>query len=220
MLTPITPATRSGYWRAMIHTSNPPQSWPAITNRSWPNASATPDQTRVDPLAVVRDVGFVAAAVAGQVGRDHMEAGLAERRDLMPPRVRQLGEAVQQQHQGPVERPRLEAEETDPVGRHVAAAHGPTLTAADGGNRELVRIVGPTAIDVEGEAMKTYQATTTAALAVVAVIGLAACGSGSTKTATPKVEVVTAPAAATATGPTISVAGHGTGARASPTPRP
>ena len=111
------PRSRSGYWRAMIHTSSPPQSWPAITTRSAPSASTSPISVRVDPLAVVGDVGLVGPAVAGQVGRDHVEAGRAERTELVPPRVRDLGEAVQQQHERTVGRARLEAEQPDPVRR-------------------------------------------------------------------------------------------------------
>ena len=58
--------------------------------------------------------------------------------------------------------------------------------------------------------MKAIHATTTAALAVCAMVGLAACGGGSSKADPPRVQVVAAPAAATSPGPTISVAGHGT----------
>ena len=123
MFTPITPATRSGYCRAMIHTSRPPQSWPAITTCSRADRVDDAHQARVDPVAVVGDVGLVAAAVAREVGRDHVEPGRTERGDLVPPRVRELGEAVQQQHARTVGRAGLQAEQADAVGGDVATLH-------------------------------------------------------------------------------------------------
>ena len=113
MFTPMTPASRSGYWRAMIHTRIPPQSWPGDDRALAAQRVEHADEARVDPVAVVGDVGLVAAAVAGQVGRDHVEPGRAERRDLVAPRVRELGKAVQQQHDRAVGGTRLEAEQAD-----------------------------------------------------------------------------------------------------------
>ena len=57
------------------------------------------DEARVDPFAVVGDVGLVGASVTGEVGCHGMEAHRAERRDLMPPRVRELRKAVEHQHE-------------------------------------------------------------------------------------------------------------------------
>ncbi len=114
----------------MIHTRRPPQSWPAMTARSQPERVEDADEAGVDPVAVVDHVGFVAAAVAGQVGRNHVEAGLAERGDLVPPRVRQLGKAVQQQHDRPVAGTGFQAEQTNAIGRHVPATHCSTLTGS------------------------------------------------------------------------------------------
>ena len=62
------------------------------------------DQCRVDPVAVVDDVGFVGPTVTGQVRRDDMEAGLADRSELMSPGICEFGEAVEQQHERSVRR--------------------------------------------------------------------------------------------------------------------
>ena len=47
-------------------------------------------------------VGLRRQVVAAQVGRDHAETGCRQRRDLQPPAVPELREAVQQDDQGPV----------------------------------------------------------------------------------------------------------------------
>jgi hypothetical protein len=47
-------------------------------------------------------VGLRRQVVAAQVGRDHAETGRRERRDLQPPAVPELREAVQQDDQRPV----------------------------------------------------------------------------------------------------------------------
>jgi hypothetical protein len=52
------------------------------------------------PGSVVAHPGrLVGGVVAGQVGRDHPEAGVGEGWDLVAPGVPELGEAVQQHHQ-------------------------------------------------------------------------------------------------------------------------
>src|SRR5438105_7560616 len=77
------------------------------------------------PPEVVRYVPFDATPDAREVGSDHMKTGLAQRRDLVPPRVRELGKAVQQQDDGRARGARLEAEQADAVGDHEPAAHVP-----------------------------------------------------------------------------------------------
>src|SRR5436190_5887222 len=56
---------------------------------------------RRDPVAVdlLRPVGLAEAA---QVGRDHAEAGVGERRRLLPPQVRRVREAVQEDYRRPL----------------------------------------------------------------------------------------------------------------------
>jgi hypothetical protein len=59
-------------------------------------------------------VGGVRTAVAALAGNDHPEAGLGERVDLVAPRVRVLGEAVQEQYRRALAL--LEVLHRDPVG--------------------------------------------------------------------------------------------------------
>jgi hypothetical protein len=92
-----------------------------VVHRGSPGGGSAPvvaDQQRglgaalVDEIAyVVRQlagcvsrgaVGLRGQVVAAQVGRDHTETGRRERRDLQPPAVPELREAVQQDDQRPV----------------------------------------------------------------------------------------------------------------------
>ncbi len=73
---------------------------------------------------VVADVGLVAAAVAGHVGRDDVVARGRHRVDLAPPREGELGKAVEQQHQRVGGRAGFEAQQSLPVRDDVALAHG------------------------------------------------------------------------------------------------
>ena len=78
-------------------------------------------EATVDELDVVRDVGLVGAAVAGEVGSDDVEAGRGERVDLVAPRVRELGEPVTEEHERALAR--LEAVQPMPADTHIAFPH-------------------------------------------------------------------------------------------------
>jgi len=100
VLTPITPAVRSGWSTGIAQATKPPQSCPAKTARSRPKASSSATRSPGEVLEIVglHGRGRVAAAVAALVGRDHAEAGGGQGRDLAAPRVGELGEAVAQHH--------------------------------------------------------------------------------------------------------------------------
>ena len=78
--------------------TTPPRSPADTTQRSWPSSREQRlhvARVRADVVAVVGRQRRVAEAA--QVGRDHLEAGLGERRDVAPPDPARLGPAVDQQ---------------------------------------------------------------------------------------------------------------------------
>ena len=93
---PTTPATRLGWSRASDHTTRAPQSWPTNTARSRPSVVEHAEQVvgQVDDVVVLDGLRAAGPAVAAHVRRQHVVAGVGERRDLVAPRVRQLREAV------------------------------------------------------------------------------------------------------------------------------
>ena len=87
----------------------PPQSWPmsaAIwvypSARTNPSTYADAIQERVGQKVVIELYGCrCAASVAAQVRRDHMEAGLGKRQQLVSPGIGEFREAVQQDNARP-----------------------------------------------------------------------------------------------------------------------
>ncbi|MFO0634089.1 MAG: hypothetical protein U0168_14685 [Nannocystaceae bacterium] len=69
--------------------------------------------------------GLVGEVVAAQIGRVHVEPGRGQARELVAPRVPELGEAVQQQHRRPRTRPRRR--DVDAVQLHLAQSHEAVL---------------------------------------------------------------------------------------------
>ena len=65
---------------------------------------------------LVDRLGRIGLAVAALVGRDDVEARIAECVELVPPRVPALGEAVAQHDERAVSGPRLRDVHSDPVG--------------------------------------------------------------------------------------------------------
>ena len=98
------PAKRSGRSNAQCHATGPPQSWPTTTAVSIPNASSTPTMspTRCSWVYSSTAERAIGGAVAALVGREHVVAGVAERLQLVAPRVPALGEAVAQHDRGTV----------------------------------------------------------------------------------------------------------------------
>ena len=108
-------ARRASRWMcAAAHAITPPQSCPTTTARSRPSAPIRPVDVGGERPQVVR-AARLRAAVPAQVGRDRAEARRGERGQLVPPRARELGEAVQEQHERTVLRPVRERRELDPV---------------------------------------------------------------------------------------------------------
>ena len=172
------------------------------------------DQARVDPLAVVRDVGLVGAAVAGKIGRDDVEARGAERGDLVAPRVRELGKAVQQQHQRPVGGPASRQNSRIPL---VVTYRLRTGADPSWGTRHRPRSSDDGLPKSERASMNVITKTAAAVAAGLAVVGLSACGGGSSN----KTEARTL--AQTSTGDTTGRRSQSRGtarSRARPTPRP
>ena len=100
-----------------------------------------PSAQHADEVADQMDLGVVAhlgrhvgLAVPALVGRQHVEAGIGQRDELVTPRVPALGEPVAQHHRGPVGRPRLGDVHADAVGvdepvrGHAARKCGITLS--------------------------------------------------------------------------------------------
>jgi hypothetical protein len=82
-----------------------------------------------DPGSVVTDPGWlVGGVVAGQVGRDHSVAGVGEGGELVAPGVPELGEAVQQHHQGAGAR--LDAVQAKPADVDPSVGHAPGASHA------------------------------------------------------------------------------------------
>jgi hypothetical protein len=76
------------------------------------------------PGSVVAHPGrLVGGVVAGQIGRDHSVAGVGERRELVSPGVPELGEAVQQHHQGAGAR--FDAVQAQPANVDPSVGHAP-----------------------------------------------------------------------------------------------
>ena len=114
---------RAGATRCASATG-PPQSCPTTTAVSIPDASSTPTRspTRCSMRVLVDARRHVGGAVAPLVGSEHVEPGVAERAQLVSPRVPALGEPVAQHDRRPVLGPRLGDVHADAVGVDVPMA--------------------------------------------------------------------------------------------------
>ena len=115
---PITARMRSGRQSAVFQATGAPQSCPAITAvASVERVEQADDVADEMQLRVLVDrLGRIGLAVAALVGRDDVVARIAERVELVSPRVPALGEAVTQHDDRSVGRPRLGDVHSDPVG--------------------------------------------------------------------------------------------------------
>ena len=122
-LSPATARTRSGCSQAVFQARSAPQSWPITTASRAPACSIRRDHVG----GLLRDrVGLdglrrVGEPEAAQVGHEHPVARVRERRDLVAPRVAELGKAVQQHDERPAGRTVLGDVQAYPHGRHPRA---------------------------------------------------------------------------------------------------